>query len=55
MQKRKKAKKEQTSEEKYYCQRCGEKISEEEYNEYNGFCESCYWFEEDELDEDLFF
>ncbi|MEM3623015.1 MAG: hypothetical protein QXR76_04510 [Candidatus Bathyarchaeia archaeon] len=41
--------------EKYYCLRCGKEISEEEYEEYNGFCEECYWLEEDELDEENLF
>lgn len=50
-----KKKKHSTDEEKYYCLRCGKEISEEEYTEYKGFCEECYWLEEDELDEDFLF
>jgi ribosomal protein L37E len=55
MQKTKDEETDKSARKKYYCRRCGEEISEEEYNEYDGFCESCYWLEEDELDEDLFF
>ncbi|MEM3704377.1 MAG: hypothetical protein QXX59_00430 [Candidatus Bathyarchaeia archaeon] len=44
-----------TEDEKYYCLRCGKEISQEEYEKYNGFCEECYWLEEDELDEEFLF
>lgn len=37
---------------KYYCERCGKEISKDEYEEFNGFCEECYWMEEDELTEE---
>ncbi|MEM2111493.1 MAG: hypothetical protein QXX08_06410 [Candidatus Bathyarchaeia archaeon] len=50
-----KRKKQLTDDEKHYCLRCGKEISEEEYVEYDGFCEECYWLEEDELDEDFLF
>ncbi|MEM3726116.1 MAG: hypothetical protein QXK98_04550 [Candidatus Bathyarchaeia archaeon] len=55
MRETKKKETDKSANKKYYCRRCGEEISEEEFNEYDGFCESCYWLEEDELDEDLFF
>lgn len=50
-----KIKRKLTSKEKYYCVRCGKEISKEEYEENNGFCEDCYWLEEDELDEEFLF
>jgi NMD protein affecting ribosome stability and mRNA decay len=36
---------------KYYCENCGEEISQEEYEMYDGLCEECAWEEEDD---DLF-
>ncbi|MEM3616563.1 MAG: hypothetical protein QXN95_00115 [Candidatus Bathyarchaeia archaeon] len=34
---------------KRYCIRCGGEISKDEYEEFDGFYEECYWAEEDEL------
>lgn len=50
-----KREKQRTGKEKFCCLRCGKEISEEESREYDGFCEECYWLEEDELDEDFLF
>ena len=36
---------------RYYCENCGEEISQEEYEMYGGLCEECAWEEEDD---DLF-
>jgi len=33
----------------YECERCGRRISEEEYETYDGMCEKCYVIEIDEL------
>ncbi|MEM3875020.1 MAG: hypothetical protein QXU45_07815 [Candidatus Bathyarchaeia archaeon] len=37
---------------KRYCMRCGREISRDEYEEFGGLCEECYWTEEDELTEE---
>jgi len=55
MRKNKKVEDWPVSKKKHHCKRCGEEISEEEYEEYDGFCESCYWLEEEELDEEFLF
>jgi len=34
----------------YECVRCGRKITQEEYEMYDGMCEKCYLIEIDELD-----
>jgi len=34
----------------YTCERCGRKITQEEYETYDGMCEECYEIEIDELD-----
>ena len=34
----------------HMCLRCGIKITEEEYETYDGLCENCYEIEVDELD-----
>jgi len=37
-------------EEHYECERCGRRISKEEYEAYSGMCEECHEIEIDELD-----
>jgi len=37
-------------EKNHKCLRCSRKITEEEYETYNGLCEECYEIEIDELD-----
>ncbi|MDI6905006.1 MAG: hypothetical protein QMD13_05915 [Candidatus Bathyarchaeia archaeon] len=37
----------------YECMRCGQRISREEYETYDGLCEECYIIEIDELDYEL--
>ena len=34
----------------YECERCGRKITEKEYESYDGLCQDCYEIEIDELD-----
>jgi NMD protein affecting ribosome stability and mRNA decay len=38
------------SEEEHSCQRCGRRISQEDYETYDGMCSECYEIEIDELD-----
>lgn len=43
------------TEEEHYCLRCGKRITEEEFQEYDGYCPECWEDEEDEMDEDFLF
>ncbi|MGB9684782.1 MAG: hypothetical protein ACPL1Z_07645 [Candidatus Bathyarchaeales archaeon] len=41
---------EEDNEEVYHCLNCGRKITKEEYETFDGFCQECYEIEINELD-----